>query len=531
MTKVQKLLKTIAVAAVVLSPLTVSANDLDGIWRGKMEIQQGVYMAIGIQVDGDKVSLQSPNQGMFGRTPTNYEVSENQVIFSDTELSIQFEGNLENGVLQGEFIQGRTYEFPLNKLDAEDISRMESFEGRYAGDLVLNGRSTLPLVLNIAVLADGYLATLDSPEQQSYGIPISDLEVSDSTLSFNSPMIQASYEGEFNGELYEGRFLQGQARVLNLKKFQRGEPLAASTNQLEVGTYGGAVAVITPDGTETSYYGEHSAESLFEIGSVTKTMVAYLLAHALEDEQVDEQTKLTRFWPNAGVEPTLVSLSTHHSGIPRLPESLLPTADPNDPYAHFGATELENALNALEPSAPEYEYSNFAVGALAEAVAQVYQKTFSVLIQDMLFAEAGMTSSYVALPSINASEYLVTGYSLAGDPVPNWNFDALAGAGAVVSSLPDMVRYVEFVSQGYNDNNPIIRNMLTPRVQLSDSLGQALGWMITTDENGKQYAWHNGQTAGFSSFVGFYLDGSRAVVILNNQSISINEEAMELLKQ
>ncbi|CUS48160.1 MAG: putative beta-lactamase [Idiomarinaceae bacterium HL-53] len=504
------------------------SSELEGIWRGPMEIQPGVNIVIGVRIESDQLFLESPNQGMFDREPTSFEVTDEQVSFTDEGLSASFSGSLEGGVLKGEFQQGRTYELNLTKLDEQALVRMEAYEGQYAGDLVLNGRTSLPLVLHIVVVNDGYLATLDSPAQQSFGIPITELDVSAEALSFESPMIQASYESTFNGELYEGRFLQGQARTLNLKKLQRGEPHTAQTNEPEVGAYGGAVAVLNGSEVDYEYFANHSSETQYEIGSVTKTMVSYILAQALVAEQVTEQTKITEIWPGAMSSPTLIDLATHFSGLPRLPHDLLSTADINNPYQHYDAEMLAEALRTTEAGEPVYEYSNFGYGVLAEALAAIAIKPFATLLNESVFQPLDMQNSYVALHGQSGVNALAQGHSVT-DAVPAWTFDALAGAGAVVATLPDMVKYVRAMQAAWAAQTPLAKRLLTPIESLGGNTQQALGWIIATDPEGKSYAWHNGQTAGFSSFVAFYLDGSKAVVVLNNQAINVNDFALRKL--
>lgn len=59
---------------------------------------------------------------------------------------------------------------------------------------------------------------------------------------------------------------------------------------------------------------------------------------------------------------------------------------------------------------------------------------------------------------------------------------------------------------------------------------QAFGWMLQEDDEGRAMAWHGGQTAGFSAYIGFYLDGSAAVVFLNNQSFDHSAEMHRRLR-
>jgi len=88
---------------------------------------------------------------------------------------------------------------------------------------------------------------------------------------------------------------------------------------------------------------------------------------------------------------------------------------------------------------------------------------------------------------------------------------------------------VQFLMAKSANQDPIVTSLLQPRLQQSSCCAQALGWMISYDDEQRPYAWHNGQTGGFSSFVGFYLDGSKGVVVLNNQATSVNEQALQLL--
>lgn len=127
------------------------------------------------------------------------------------------DGNLVDGNLRGQFKQGRNYDITFYKLTGDAINRL-NFEGAYRGNLAIDEETQLPLVLHVAVLAEGYLATLDSPRQQSYGIPVSNLQISDEALQFNSPMLQASYRGSAIRGGYQGEFKQGATLPLTLLK-------------------------------------------------------------------------------------------------------------------------------------------------------------------------------------------------------------------------------------------------------------------------------------------------------------------------
>lgn len=505
--------------------------ELDGRWRGELKFDQGISLVLGINIDEGKLTGDSPNQGMFGREPTAFALSGNRVGFEDKEINASFEGTLEGDVLKGQFTQGKTIDIALQKLDASDRERLK-FEASYKGDLVINKTATLPLQLNVAVLPDGYLGTLDSPAQHSYGIPLTELVINDEKVSFQSPIINASYTGTYNNGAYEGTFVQGMERPLTLKKATPDEEEQTSVPKPQAGNHGGALAVITRDGVETQFYADHNAQTLYEIGSNTKTMVAYLLAKAIVEGKVEAGATLTDYWEEAPADITLVELASHHSGLPRLPENLtLDEGSFHDPYAHYGQQHMQAALASVTPGGKAYLYSNFGFGVLAETLAKAKDTPFPALLEQELLAPLQMGNTSVARADEQDSPLLAQGHDAMGQPVAAWHFDSMAGAGAVVSNLDDMVRYVEAMMQKNAAQDPVLELMLSPEATLGECCSHPLGWMLDKDEQDRPFAWHAGQTAGFTSVIGFYLDGSRGMVLLNNQSIGIEEQMLQWLTQ
>lgn len=504
-------------------------DKLNGVWRGELVLQEGVSIALGMNIQDGQLTIDSPNQGMFEHQPTEFSLSGNTVEFTDKNLNASYQAELNNGQLEGSFTQGKKRSITLHKLTKEDEARL-NYEATYQGELPVSGDSSLPLQVNIAVLHDGYIATLDSPAQQSFGIPLTELTINDNVLSFKSPMIQASFTSKKTKQGYRGTFTQGKEFPLTLKKANRGDK-QTSTPTPKIGEHGAAVAIINQDKVETQFYGKHDSNTQYEIGSVTKTMVAYLLANKVANGVLTLDTPVSKFWPQAPDSLTLGQLAIHHSGLPRLPDNLLSNADQTDPYAHYGQSELHNALAKVELGARDYEYSNFGYGLLAESLAKQAEKPFPELLSDVVFKTFNMPDTYVATDKKHNSASLSKGHNVLGDTVPHWHFQSLAGAGAVVSTLHDMASYTKTLMRKSVEGDTTVEQLLASQKTIEGCCQQALGWLISEDENGKPYAWHNGQTGGFSSFVGFYLDGSKAVVILNAQSIAVNDEAIKLLTQ
>ena len=141
-----------------------------------------------------------------------------------------------------------------------------------------------------------------------------------------------------------------------------------------------AVALITANDTTFYLHGyadhgkqqEVSKQTLFEIGSVTKPLVGLLTALAV----VNQHVALDRTVASMMADPAyrqhqynIAQLLSHESGLPRLPENL-PLTDLTDPYAKYSNTDLMTAMAQVTPGTPEYEYSNFGYGLLAELISQ-----------------------------------------------------------------------------------------------------------------------------------------------------------------
>lgn len=527
----KKSLKLIGLGAFACVSVQAQSDDyapeLNGSWRGVLEFPPGVKLALGVNINDGQITLDSPNQGSYDMAPTEYRLVGTEISFSKKELNASFSGQLDNGQLRGTFKQGKPVPIALQKLDASDRERM-ALEGRYSGDLIINGSANLPLVLNVAVLPEGFLGTLDSPAQQSYTIPLTNLNIDPTRVSFESPMIHASYNGEFKDGAYRGTFVQGMERPLDLRKEKPGEEGLPTVPKPQAGKHGGAQAVITRDRVETEFFADHNANTQYEIGSNTKTMVAYTLAQLLREGRVTPDSQVGDYWPEVKDSITLVDLASHHSGLPRIPENMLSGSESfTDPYAHYNDQLLQSALQNVSLHREGYVYSNFGYGVLGQALAREEKVSFATLLQRRVFTPLNMRGTYVALAASGDQPSLAQGFNVLDEPVAPWHFDALAGAGAVVSTLDDMVKYLQAMLRLAREDDPLLATMLTPERILGQCCPHPLGWVLAQDSQGLDYAWHAGMTAGFSSVIGFYLDGSRAMVLLNNQSIGLSQENLK----
>jgi len=267
-------------------------------------------------------------------------------------------------------------------------------------------------------------------------------------------------------------------------------------------------------------------DSLFEIGSVTKTMTAALVAELIRQGTWSLDDPLARHLPPGTVVPRqgerqilVRDVLTHRSGLPGLPPGFAPR-NPADPYASLDEATLLAALGKVELTRPigsQFEYSNFAMMVMSMAVAHAMGGDYEQALVTQLFEPLQMRSAYINKP--RAAALAAQGHLPTGVVTPAWHAAGnLAGVGMVRASLVDMVRYAQ-AELGLEKGVPpgLQADLRLTQQPLVENTG--MNWMLfNVGERG--IVAHEGGTGGFSSLVALEPDAKRAVVILADTSLT-----------
>ena len=294
------------------------------------------------------------------------------------------------------------------------------------------------------------------------------------------------------------------------------------------------VGVIEPAGRRIVTYGKASTaapmaldgDTLFEIGSMSKVFTSLLLAEAVERGEMALTDPIAKYLP-AGVKVpergraiTLQDLSTHTSGLPRLPGNMNPK-DPENPYADYSVEQLYQFLSDYQlprDVGASYEYSNLGAGLLGHLLALRAGTDYESLVKTRITGPLGMASTAVTLtPALRAR--LAPGHDSSLHPTKNWDLLSLAGAGALRSSANDMLTFLA-AEIGYTQSAlaPAMNAMRLPRRPAgAPGLEVALAWHVFST-NGRTIFWHNGGTGGYRTYMGFDLQARTGVVVLANAS-------------
>lgn len=280
-------------------------------------------------------------------------------------------------------------------------------------------------------------------------------------------------------------------------------------------------------------------DRVFEIGSITKVFTASILATMVADGSVRLDDPVAKLLPAAvrvparnGRQITLVDLTTQSSGLPRMPSNMAPR-DSTNPYADYTVDQMYAFLSGYElPRDPgeTYEYSNLGVGLLGHALALKAGMSYEELVRRRVLAPLGMRETAITLsPALRAR--LAPGHDNEGHVVPNWDLPTLAGAGALRSTVGDMLTFL--AANLDSSANPLARALRQTHVSRrgagSATMTIGLGWHILARPEGPSIVWHNGGTGGYRSFAGFDEVRRVGVVVLTNANIGADDIGFHLL--
>lgn len=307
-----------------------------------------------------------------------------------------------------------------------------------------------------------------------------------------------------------------------------------------------AIGVIHRNQLKTYFYGEThkglknlpTADTRYEIGSLTKVFTATLLADLVHKQLISLDDSIVKFLPdslrqNPSLQKiTFRSLANHTSGLPRMASNwnTLPNFSNADPYAAYDRKALFSYLKNItltQAPAEEYVYSNVGFGLLGELIAIINKKTYAQVLDEIIMKPLAMSKT--SDKRLTKDEELIKVYDSNGVETPQWSFQAMTAAGGLKSTISDLLK---FASCQFNMPQTMLEKDLALTREFTFFIPPAtdigLAWHIDMLD-GLIYYHHTGGTGGSSTFIGLSPDSKTAVVVLSNASENVAEVAQKML--
>jgi len=296
------------------------------------------------------------------------------------------------------------------------------------------------------------------------------------------------------------------------------------------------IGIINGNDTYIWSYGEKilgsqqspTLDTFFEIGSITKTYTATLLAAEVLKGNIQLTSQVKSLWPelentDAG-EITLEELATHRSGLPRMPINFNPV-DPLNPYKNYTEENLYSFLKKfkLTNKTQSYEYSNVGVGLLGYLLStKLNKENFNRYIEKNLLMPLGLKDTKTEL---NHFDLLRTaqGYGNFFQLMPLWDLNVLNPAGVLKSTINDMLKYVHFHMESSANLLNQAANLTHQDRAATDQELRRIGLVWELLKIGKHSVMaHSGGTGGYRANLMFDKTKHIGAVMLSNTDMMPN---------
>jgi len=421
--------------------------------------------------------------------------------------------------------------------------------GDWIGAIEVTPGNRIPLLVHIKRDAAGVLSgTMDSPLQGAMGIPLAGVKADAGSLSFDVPSIAGSYKGQWLDEnkLWRGEWSQaGQHWPLAFVVPPPPQPLPADWQlppdadiakliaDRNTGRPGQGIVVGMLDKTGARFVAGGSGvaakvdrDTLFEIGSISKVFTALLLADMVNKHEVSLDDPAEKYLPKGhhmpargGRQITLRDLSTHRSGLPRMPDDMGRADGVDNPFADYGEDKLLAFLDRYKLTrdiGSQWEYSNLGAGLLGYLLGRAAHSDYETLLRKRITGPLGMKSTMITLKGANLAR-LAPPFDRYMRPAKRWDISLFAGAGGIRSSAADMLIFAKAVLDPRSPIAAAVKTALAVRVPgQAPQVDQALGWQIMHLPTDHELVLHDGETGGYQTILALEPSKGRAVVALAN---------------
>ncbi|WP_084523789.1 serine hydrolase domain-containing protein [Adhaeribacter aquaticus] len=259
----------------------------------------------------------------------------------------------------------------------------------------------------------------------------------------------------------------------------------------------------------------------YRIGSITKTFTAILILKAIDEKKLKLDQTIEKYFPlvtNAD-KITIRTLLNQRSGIHNFTKD-----EDYEKYKFKGKTEdemiaiISNAGSDFEPdSKAAYSNSNYVL--LSYILERIYKEPYAEILNKKIVRPLGLRDTYFG-GKIEIEHNETNSYEFDNDWIkqPETNLLMFTGAGAIVSTPTDVLKFAEAVFNG----KVLSSSSLKAMKEIKDDYGLGIGEFSF---EGKLSYGHTGHIDGFNSMYGYFVKEKISFAITSNGT-GINNNAI-----
>ena len=575
----------------LLAPFVLQAQDkpnLTGDFRGSLgPLRQRLHLEM--KPDGSlSGSISSLDQGAMGIPCSDFQYDGKTLSFAVPSVRGSWKGSVssDGATLDGTWSQKNQFSLRFTRDTFESAKKPSQVDGVWLGSVNENGKDLRGQLILKSDASGREYGTFDSIDEHVYELECSNIVLSNDDFSFEIPSVAGRWSGKLSadGNTLSGAWMQsGKSESLVLRRqatvFKPTPPppitYAPAAPPIDVANLkavldedfakaekegifaaksgiGVAIGVVKSEKRTVLSLGSVKADSIFEIGSITKTFTGLILAEMVAEGKVKYDEPVRELLPAdtvpkpTGSEITLNDLATQHSGLPRAPDNFHDadpnnhSASPSDVFRHLYADYTAGDLYAffkkhgLEKTGdPPFLYSNLGFALLGQALANRAGLSYSDLLKQYVTEPLGLKDTVITVPQDRLSRF-AQGHDKDHIETLPWALDGMVGAGGIRSTAADLLTYLEAQLHpdklsNINGANDRMKAALESSHLLRADTDQpgsriALAWMFAGDS--QAYS-HGGATGGCSGFALFNPKADYAVVVLANMASGLSESVAQ----
>lgn len=287
------------------------------------------------------------------------------------------------------------------------------------------------------------------------------------------------------------------------------------------------------------------ANTIFAVASNSKAFTASSIALLVDQGKLDWDDPVVKYlpWfkmydPYVTANMTIRDLLSHRSGLVTFSGDLVWYG------TTWSAEEVVKRAQYLKPAygfRTTFGYSNIMYLAAGLIVEKVSGKPWGEFIKTNFFNPLEMNSSLTSISQFDNKTNLAQPHSTYKDKtvrIDYLNWDNIAPAGSIISSVNDMAKWIQFqLNEGKIGENQIIsqkslNEMWYPQIMNPVSKnskkywpsthfkGYGMGWGIM-DYHGKKVMSHSGGYDGMISYTAFSPEANIGLVVVTNKNSSL----------
>lgn len=267
-----------------------------------------------------------------------------------------------------------------------------------------------------------------------------------------------------------------------------------------------------------------NSNTIYEIGSITKTYTGLLLSQAVHDHKINLDDDVRKYldgkYPNLvladGQPITIRHLITHTSGLP-----LVMNCDEHSQnvtaqiacFEKFRKEDFFNALKTVKPannSGKNYQYSGVGIQLVGYLLEEAYQMTHQQLLQKYIFSRSKEKQTFLKLHP-EGKPNISIGRTSEGKTVPiiNGFYDYSGGMKASSASM------LSYITMYLESKDPVVKQTMD-RIDGDAQYGRAYAWNTFAYDTPKKMLYHNGGSFGHSSWIALYPNQKVGIFLVTN---------------